>query len=131
MAKRTYASRDQAEAAKKKAARFVETVLHDPEHADAIREESLDDWMKTKGIRIVGKNPRRLSPHIRERAAREEVTVMARRETRADIEADRDALLDEVEKLRDLADDILSDYEPEEPESEEDESEEDDSKEEE
>ena len=114
MAKRTYASRDQAEAAKKKAARFVETVLHDPEHADAIREESLDDWMEKKGIRIVGKNPRRLSPHIREReSARKEAKKMPR-EKRDDIESDRDEALNKLEQIRDLADDVLSAYEDEE-----------------
>jgi hypothetical protein len=37
-------TREQAEAAKEKAARFVEDVLEDDEHADEIRSEGLDEW---------------------------------------------------------------------------------------
>lgn len=54
---RKYMTRDQAEASKEKAARFVETALHDPEHADAIRAESLDDWIARKRIPIRGEKP--------------------------------------------------------------------------
>jgi hypothetical protein len=120
MAKRTYPSEEKAETAHEKAAWFKEYVLHDPEGADAIRAESLDDWLSRTKRRIVEKNPRRLmSSHIVGQTARREARKMGKRETRLDIEADRDELLDKVEELRDLADDILSDYEPEELEEEE------------
>ncbi len=51
-------TRDQAEARKEKAVRFLENVLHDPDRADAIREESLEDYAERRRIKIVG-NPRR------------------------------------------------------------------------
>jgi acyl-CoA synthetase (NDP forming) len=128
MAKRTYASEERAEAAKEKAAKFLETVLRDPDRADELRAESLDDWLSRTKRKIVEKNSRCLrlvSPDIVERTARREVKMP--RETRADVEADRDELLDKVEELRDLADDILSQYEEpeEEGESEEDDGEDD------
>jgi hypothetical protein len=65
---RKYMTREEAEARKEKAARFVETALHDAEHADASRDELPDDWIARKRIQIVEKNPRCLvSPHIIER----------------------------------------------------------------
>lgn len=122
MAKRTYASEERAEAAKEKAAKFLETVLHDPDRADEIRSESLDSWLSRTKRKIVEKNPRCLrlvSPDIVERTARREVKMP--REKLADVQADRDEILDKLEELRDEVDDILSQYdEPEEEESEED-----------
>ena len=37
-------TREQLEARKEKAVRFLENVLHDPKRADEIREESLEDY---------------------------------------------------------------------------------------
>ncbi len=60
---RKYMTREEAAATKEKGARFVESALHDPEHAEVIRDESLDDWIARKKIQIV-ENPRCVSPHI-------------------------------------------------------------------
>src|SRR5712692_3989635 len=57
---------DEAARSKEKGARFVETALRDPEHAEAIRDESLDDWIARKTIQIVD-NPRSVAPHIIEK----------------------------------------------------------------
>jgi len=51
-------TRDQLEARKEKAVRFVETVLGDPERADEIADESLEDYAARRKIEILD-NPRR------------------------------------------------------------------------
>ena len=46
-------TRDQAEARKAAAVRFAENVLDDPDKADDIKSESLDDWVARKRITLV------------------------------------------------------------------------------
>ena len=52
-------TRDQAEVRKAAAVRFAENVLKDPEKADDIESEDLDDWIERKGITLIGNNPGR------------------------------------------------------------------------
>jgi hypothetical protein len=77
--------------------------------------------MERKGIQIVKRNPRCfISPHFVEQLRRKGAKRMPQREKLTDVVADRDELLDKVEELRDLADDIISEYETDEPEDEDD-----------
>jgi hypothetical protein len=54
-------TRDQAQARKDAAVRFAENVLDDPDKADAIESEDLDDRITRKGITIVNKGKRSLN----------------------------------------------------------------------
>ena len=56
-------TRDQAEARKAAAVRFAENVLGDPDKADDIESEDLDDWIERKGITLID-NPGRRSPKM-------------------------------------------------------------------
>ena len=51
-------TRDQAQSRKDAAVRFAENVLDDPDKADDIESEDLNDWIERKGITLV-ENPRR------------------------------------------------------------------------
>ena len=48
-----FLTRDQAEARKAAAVRFAENVLKDPDKADDIESEDLDDWIERKRITLV------------------------------------------------------------------------------
>jgi hypothetical protein len=50
-------TRDQAQSRKDEAVRFAENVLDDPDLADSISSEDLDDWVSRKGITLVS-NPK-------------------------------------------------------------------------
>jgi hypothetical protein len=60
-------TREQAQARKDKAIRFVEDVLQDPDHADSIRDEDLEDWAERKHIRI--SNPPRSGSNMTKQEA--------------------------------------------------------------
>jgi hypothetical protein len=96
-------TREQVAGRKDKAVRFLRTVLEDDDRADEVEAESVEDYAARRHFML--SNPTRRG-----------VRGMPQRESKADVEADRDELLDKVEELRDLADDILSEYEPEEEE---------------
>ena len=53
-------TREQAQSRKDQAARFAENVLDDPDNADDIASEDLDDWVERKGITLID-NPRKWS----------------------------------------------------------------------
>ena len=99
---RKYMTRDEAEASKEKAARFVETALDDPEHADAIRDESLDDWIARKRIQIVEKNPRCfVSPHIIERGGSMATKEQLQKRVQ-ELEEENDQLQDQLDQIFDI-----------------------------
>jgi hypothetical protein len=52
-------TRDQAQARKDAAVRFAENVLKDPDKADDIESEDLDDWIERKGISLIDNRGRR------------------------------------------------------------------------
>lgn len=51
-------SREQLEGRKEKAVRFVRDVLDDPDRADEIEDESLEDYAERRKIKIAEENPR-------------------------------------------------------------------------
>src|SRR5215472_6485262 len=51
-------SRDQLQARKDKAVRFVRDVLNDPDRADEIDEESLEDYAERRKIRLTNPSGR-------------------------------------------------------------------------
>jgi hypothetical protein len=53
-------TREQAQSRKDAAVRFAENVLKDPDKADDIESEDLDDWIERKGISLID-NPRKWS----------------------------------------------------------------------
>jgi hypothetical protein len=102
-------TREQAEAAKEKAARFVEDVLEDDEHADEIRSEGLDEWAARKRVTIVS-NPRR------------NLTMATPRQLKERIE-ELEAENEELQERLDSISDIVSGEEEEEEDEEEEEGE--------
>jgi hypothetical protein len=51
-------SRDQVQSRKDKAVRFVHDVLHDPDRADEIEEESLEDYAERRKITLTNPSGR-------------------------------------------------------------------------
>lgn len=77
-------SRDQIRGRQEQAVRFTETVLGDPERAQEIRDESIEEYAQRRKFEIA--NPRR-------------VIMAKRRKTVAELEAENDDLRDQVEDL--------------------------------
>ena len=91
--------REQVQARKDKAVRFLRDVLNDPDRAAEVEDEPLEDYAARRHFALT--NPKRKG-----------VKSMGRERLADAAAGDRDELLDKVEELRDLADDILSEYEP-------------------
>jgi hypothetical protein len=92
-------TRDQAEARKAAAVRFAENVLRDPDKADDIESEDLDDWVERKKITLIDNPKRRLT------------TMANGGPTKQDLQDEVDALTQENSDLRDMLDaiqDVLS-----------------------
>ena len=87
----------QVRARKEKAARFLRDVLDDPDRADEVEAESVEDYAARRHFVLT-------NPH------RKGVSKMPQREKLADVISDRDALLDKLEDVRDEIDDILGEY---------------------
>ena len=73
-------TREQAQARKDAAVRFVDNVLDDPERSDEIEDESLEDYAERRKIQLI--NPRRS-------------TAMSNADPRT-----KDELLDEIDQLQ-------------------------------
>lgn len=99
-------TREQLEARKEKAERFVRDVLLDPGRAEAIADESLEDYAARRKIEILD-NPKGRS-------------IMPRR-TVADLEEELQDLQEENAELQEKLDQIMDVIEPEEEDEEEDE----------
>ncbi len=93
-------TRDQLAARKEKAVRFVRDVLADPDRADEIEDESLEDYAARRRIEIVD-NPRRRR------------NAMPKRRTVADLEAEIEELREENEGLQDQLDAVADIVAPE------------------
>ena len=106
-------TRDQLQSRKEKAVRFVRDVLGDPDRAEEIAEESLEDYAQRRKIQIT--NP------FRRRNA-----VMATGKSKAELEAEIEDLKDENEELQDQLDAIADIAAPEDEEDEDDNVEDDD-----
>jgi hypothetical protein len=111
-------SREQVEGRKEKAVRFTDDVLGDPDRADEIADESVEDYAARKGIEIA--NP----------TARKRRSIMARTtKSKAELEQEIEDLQQENEELRDQLDavaDIVSPGEDEDEDEDADEEDEDD-----
>jgi hypothetical protein len=93
---------EKARGRKAKAVRFLRDVLDDPDRADEVEAESVEDYAARRHLVI--KNPRE-----------RRVKTMPR-EKFEDVQSDRDALLDKLEDVRDEIDDILGEHGDEEEE---------------
>jgi predicted RNase H-like nuclease (RuvC/YqgF family) len=109
-------TRDQIQARKEQAARFTETVQGDPERAQEIRSESLEDYAQRRRFEIA--NPR----HRRLKMARKK-TIEDYRAENADLKDQVGELEEENETLQDQLDavaDIISPAEDEDDDGEDD-----------
>jgi hypothetical protein len=86
-------TRDQLQSRKEKAERFTRDVLDDPDRADEIADESLEDYAERRGIQITNPSKRRKA-------------IMATTKSKAELEAEIDDLRDENAELQDQLDTI-------------------------
>jgi hypothetical protein len=86
-------TRDQLQSRKEKAVRFVRDVLDDPDRAEEIADESVEDYAERRKIQIT-------NPSIRRNA------IMATNKSKAELEAEIDDLKDENAELQDTLDAI-------------------------
>jgi hypothetical protein len=93
-------TRDQLQSRKEKAVRFTRDVLGDPDRADDIAEESLEDYAERRKIQIT-------NPSKRKNA------IMATTKSKAELEAENADLRDENEDLKDQLDAIADIVAPE------------------
>lgn len=86
-------TRDQLESRKDKAVRFTRAVLGDPDRADEIADESLEDYADRRHIEI-------------ENSSRKKDLTMASNRSKADLEAEIADLQDENQDLQEQLDAI-------------------------
>jgi hypothetical protein len=86
-------TRAQLQSRKEKAVRFTRDVLDDPDRANEIADESLEDYAERRGIQITNPTKRRNA-------------IMATTKSKADLEAEIDDLKEENEELQDQLDTI-------------------------
>jgi hypothetical protein len=93
-------TRSQLESRKEKAVRFTRDVLGDPDRADEIAEESLEDYAQRRKIQITNPSKGRKA-------------IMANTKTKAELEAQIADLRDENQELQDQLDAIADIVAPE------------------
>lgn len=86
-------TRDQLQSRKEKAVQFVQNVLGDPDRADEIADESLEDYAARRKIQITNPSRRRNA-------------IMAAGKSKAELEAENADLRDENQELQDQLDTI-------------------------
>jgi hypothetical protein len=86
-------ARDQLQSRKKQAVRFTRDVLDDPDRAEEIADESLEDYAERRKIQITNPSNRRNA-------------IMARSKSKAELEAENADLKDENAELQDQLDTI-------------------------
>jgi hypothetical protein len=86
-------TRDQLQSRKDQAVHFTRDVLGDPERAEEIAEESLEDYATRRRIQITNPSKRRNA-------------IMARSKSKAELEAENADLKDENAELQDQLDSI-------------------------
>jgi hypothetical protein len=97
-------TRDQLASRKEKAVRFTRDVLGDPERAEEIEGESLEDYAERRHIRLTNTNRRN--------------GIMGRAKTKADLEQEISDLQEENQELQDQLDAVAEIVAPEDDESE-------------
>lgn len=106
-------TREQIQARKEQAARFTETVIGDPERAQEIREESLEDYAARRKFAIT-------NPRMTRRAIMPRKTIEDYRAENADLKDQVSDLTEENESLQDQLDEIADIVAPAEDDEEED-----------
>jgi hypothetical protein len=86
-------TRAQLESRQDKAVRFTRDVLDDPDRADEIADEDLEEYAERRGIQITNPSRRRDA-------------IMATTKSKAELEAEIDDLKDENAELQDTLDAI-------------------------
>jgi hypothetical protein len=86
-------TRAQLEGRKEKAVRFTRDVLGDPDRAEEIEAESLEDYAERRKVKLINSSNRR-NP------------IMARTPTKADLQAQLAEVLEENQELQDQLDAI-------------------------
>lgn len=84
-------TRKQLEGRKEKAERFVRNVLGDPERADEIADESLEDYAERRKIQVI--NPK----VVTEMPTKEELMQRVR-----ELEEENDELQDQLDQVADI-----------------------------
>jgi hypothetical protein len=106
-------TRSQLQSRKEKAVRFARDVLDDPDRAEEIADESLDDYADRRKIQITNPTIRRIA-------------IMPRGKTKAELEAEIADLQEENQELQDQLDAVADIVSPDDGDEEEDESGDDD-----
>jgi hypothetical protein len=106
-------TRDQLQARKDKAVRFVRDVLHDPDRAEEIADESLESYAERRGFTIT--NPRRENRNM---ATKRELEQQVQ-----ELEEENQELQDQLDAIADI---VSADEEEDEDETGEDDDDEDD-----
>lgn len=97
-------TRQQAQTSKLRTALFTENVRGDPEAADPIRDEDLEEWAERKRVTLTNPARRRQnSPELHE----PEETMAGQGKSKADLEAYIKQLEDENDDLQDQLDQIV------------------------
>ena len=94
-------TRDQIQARKEQAARLTETVRGDPDRAQEIRDESLEDYAARRKFAIV--NPQRRGTMARKKTVedyREQVEEL--KDQVSDLEEENESLQDQLDKVADI-----------------------------
>jgi hypothetical protein len=116
-------TREQTQTSKDRAARFVLNVLQDADGAQAIEDESLDDWAARKKITLTNPRPipQRNCPLIHEgkenNMANKKPTMAELLEENESLKQENDDLSDQLDAVADI---VAGDEEIEEGDSEED-----------
>lgn len=92
-------TRRQLESRKEKAVRFTRDVVDDPDRAEEIAGESLEDYAERRGITLA--NPRRLRNMARPVKTREELQAEI-----SDLKAENQELQEQTDELQDQLDSI-------------------------
>jgi predicted RNase H-like nuclease (RuvC/YqgF family) len=94
-------SREQIEARKEQAVRFVRDVLGDPDRADEIADESLEDYAERRKFEITNPKRRAIMPRKTVEDYREEVADL--KDQLAELEEENESLQSQLDQIADIA----------------------------
>ena len=106
-------TREQVEGRKEKAVRFTESVLGDSDRADAIRDESLEDYAERRRFEITNPTRRRNVPRGSRDPHREQIKDL--KEQIRDLEEENESLQDQLDSIAEIVapDESEDDEDPE------------------
>jgi len=93
-------SRDQLQSRKEKAVRFVRDVLGDPERAEEIEEESLEDYAARRKIQLINPARRGTMPKKTLEDYRAEVADL--KDQVSELEEENESLQDQLDSISDI-----------------------------